>query len=291
MARQGLLGARKATLFNLSILVGCAANLLMMVVLVWRSALTVETAFAAQVFATALTLTGTAATFVMTLPRQEARPLAAVAELSRFSFRAAPVDLSTVFYWNIDRLVLIPIISPTQLGFYAVGTSFARLIGLIQSAVSSVALADMSSLSPEDRAVYVGHAMRILFWCLLVACILGWLAGPFLLPAVYGREFKQAVSISQLLLVEAAVSCLAQLLIEALLAAGRSTYASIIQVTFSVTLLIALLALAPGFGGIGAASAMLIAAICKLALLLHGLERNGASWPSLALPSRVSGRR
>ena len=71
------------------------------------------------------------------------------------------------------------------------------------------------------------------------------------------------------------------MLVEAFLASGRPSYASIVQGTYSVLLLGGLLLLAPAWGGLGAALAMLGAMLNKLTLLLLGLQRIGLSLPDL----------
>ena len=78
---------------------------------------------------------------------------------------------------------------------------------------------------------------------------------------------------------------------EAFLASEQPSYPSRVQLAYAVILLAALAALTPRFGGLGAATAMLAAAACKMAMLLAGLSRIEVALPNIGLRGYVRARR
>jgi O-antigen/teichoic acid export membrane protein len=282
LARQYLLGTSQMHLFNVSGFLSPIAYLLLLSILVSAHALTPGSALYAQIAGTALVLVPTAwwATRGCWLKRMQ--PLLMLRPLARYSLHAAWIDLATVFYWHIDRLILIGLLAPADFGLYAVAVSFARLIGVLQTAVSSVTLADMTGQPPAVIESYVHRTIRLLFWLLIAGCVAGCIGGGLLLRLVYGNSFVEAVPIFRIMLFESSGSCLAQLLIEAFLASGRPKYPAAVQIGYCALLAAAMMLLAPPFGGLGAAVAMLIAMAAKIASLAFGLGRIGLGWPRLA---------
>jgi len=283
LARQSLLGTRNVHLFNLSSAGSSVAYLLALLLVLPLHALDPAIALYCQFAATAAVLVPTLWWATRHWRWREVRPFAQLGALIRYSGQAAGVDLVTVFYWSIDRAVLVGLIAPAEFGLYAVARSFAGLVGVLQAGFSSVMLADLAHKPAREIEIYVHRTLRLLLWPLVAACIAGWLLGDVLMRLIYGDGFAPAVPIFRLLLVEAAISCLAQVLVEAFLASGRPSYASTVQGAYSVVLLGALLLLAPPLGGLGAALAILGAMLGKLLMLLLGLRTISIGFPGLLL--------
>jgi O-antigen/teichoic acid export membrane protein len=281
LARQSLLGTRQMHLFNMSGFLSPAAYLLILMVLVSAHALKPGSALYAQIIATALVLAATVWWATRGWWRQRVHPLIMLRPLARYSLHASWIDLATVFYLHLDRLVLIGLLSPADFGLYAVAVSFARLISVLQTAVSSVTLADMTGQPAQVIETYVHRTVRLLFWLLITGCAAGCLGGGFLLRLIYGDSYYGAVPIFRIMLFEASGSCLAQLLIEAFLASGRPKYPAVVQVAYCGLLLVAIVVLATRFGGLGAALAMFLAMVAKIGALLYGLSGVGLRLPNL----------
>jgi len=281
LARQSLLGTRNVHLFNLSSAGSSVAYLLALLLVLPFHAMNPATVLYCQFAATAAVLVPTLWWATRQWRWREVRPFAQLRALARYSGRAAGVDLVTVFYWSIDRLILVGLIAPAEFGLYVVAASFARLTGVLQAGFSSVMLADLAHKPAHEIELYVHRTIRLFLWLLVAACIAGWLLGDALMRLIYGDGFAPAVPIFRVLLLESAISCLAQVLMEAFLASGRPSYASMIQGAYSVVLLGALLLLAPVFGGLGAALALLGAMLGKLLLLVLGLRHINIGFPNL----------
>jgi O-antigen/teichoic acid export membrane protein len=286
LARQSLLGTRNMHVFNVSSMASPIAYFLLLLAILPCYALVPATALMAQVAATIVVLLPTVWRASRDWKWRQLRPSAALRPLARYSWRAAGVDLATIFYWHIDKIVLIKLVSPVEFGLYAVASSFARMIGVLQAAASSVTLADLAHRPTPEIEAYIHRTVRLLFWLLLIACAVGWLLGHLMLRLAYGESFAQAVPIFRIMLLEGAASCISQVLLEAFLASGAPAYPALVQGIYCVLLFVALLLLAPLLGSLGAATAMLLAAAAKVVMLLVGLRRIGLDQPRL-LPSRV----
>ena len=283
LARQSLLGTRNMHFFNISSAASPVTYLVFLVGVLPFHDLTATIAVLAQVAATVVVIVPTLWWAARSWDMRQVWPMTVLKRLLRYSWRAAGIDLAGVFYSNVDRLVLVGLIAPAQFGSYTVATSFARMIYIVQAAVSSVTLADLAHRPADEVQGYIHRAFRLLFWLLLAGCVAGWLLGGVLLRLIYGKGFAMAVPTYRIMLAESALSCISQVLIEAYLATGRPSYPAIVQGSYSVLLLAAMLLLAPLWGGLGAAAAMLGAVICKLVLLLAGLRQIGLSKPGLLL--------
>ncbi len=286
LARQSLLGTRQMHLYNLSQTYGPIAYLLLMLAALPFTALTPTVAVLAQIAGTAIVLLPTAWWATRCWRGQPFRPLAVLRSLMRYSSHAAVIDLVNVIAWQTDRLVLIGLVAPAEFGLYAVAVSLARLMSVMQTAVSSVTLADLSHKPAAEIEPYIHRTVRIMFWMVLAACAGGWIFGGMLMRLIYGAGFGAAVPIFHVAMAEAASSCISQILVEAYLASGRPSFPARVQAVYCVLLVGALLLLTPLWGGLGAATAMLFAMIGKIALLLAGLRRIGLRRPSL-IPQRA----
>jgi O-antigen/teichoic acid export membrane protein len=211
---------------------------------------------------------------------RDLRPFQGLRPLCAYSLRAAPIDLVSTLAWNIDRLVLVGLISPAAFGLYAVSISFSRVLMVLQVAISSVMFADLASRPRAEIELFTHRAFRLMLWALVVADLALCLFDRKLLAAVYGGDFAAAVPIFRVLLVDASLACLSQVVMQTYMAAGVPAYASTIQVVSFVITLAMMFVLAPRYDGIGAAAALAIGSICKTTLLIFCLPRIGVALPN-----------
>jgi O-antigen/teichoic acid export membrane protein len=236
--------------------------------------------------ATIVALLGTGALAVITtLPRfvRLVRPrlrgsLAEVRKVASFSTRAAAMDVVFALASNADRLVLIPLLPPGELGFYTVAFSFSRAIQLAQPAIASVVFSHMAGQSAKGGQQLHDHALRFLLAALVCGCVVLWLAGGPLLALTYGPEFAAANVVFRLLLVEAALGVLSQVTMQLFLARDRPGIVSTVQVIVLCVSVGALLVLVPRYGSRGAAAGLLLAGMVRWGLLL-GLVRFALKLP------------
>ena len=192
--------------------------------------------------------------------------------LVSFSMRAAPMDVVYALATYSDRLVLIPLLPPEQLGFYAVAFSFSRVLQYIQPAITSVFLSHISAQTESDGVRLHNRAFRFVFVCLAVTIAVLWAVGHGLLVFAYGPEFGEAVTVFRLLLLEAALGALSQVTVQLFLSRNRPGIVSAIQGIVLALCVAALLILVPRYGGMGAAICLLGAAAIRWLLLLGAMR-------------------
>ena len=200
--------------------------------------------------------------------------------LLSYSLRAATIDVVAVLTGNIDRLVLVRIVSPAEFGLYAVALSFARIVLILQTAISAVTLADLTGKGRAEAEAFLHRTFRMLAMLLVVACGLVLLVDRQLLLLAYGSGFDRAVPIFRVLLIDAALTCMCQVLMQVFLARGRPSLASGAQVASFVATGVGVAVLAVPFGAIGAAMALVGGGAVRLGVLLFLLPRIELARPS-----------
>lgn len=281
MARQWLLGLGRFAAFN-TVFYSCALTyLVLLLVLVALHAVTPANAVLAQIGSTALALLAVLPLLAVGWRHRGLRPGACVAPLLRYGLKAAPIDLMATLGQNIDRLVLVAFVPAAVFGIYVVAMSFARLLSVLQNAVAAVMLADLANGDPVKIEQAVHRCFRMLLWALVVLCGLLFLVDARLLALVYGPGFASAAPIFRVLLLDAALTCLTQVLIQGFLSIGMPGLPSTIQVASFCVTTVAILVLTPTMATMGAALALAGGSMVRLALLLGALPRAGLRRPGL----------
>ncbi len=283
LLRQSLLATQNILLFNLSSYFSPLLYLLLLMMLIITSHISPLSVMTAQVVATVMVVVPTGFFAIRAWPRLPASLFGGAGPLLLYSLKASLVDLVMVGYYNVDRIFLVALVSPSEFGFYTVAASLARLVGILQGAVSSVTLAGMSHRPSREIENFIHQTFRVLFWLLTVGCLGGWLFGGELMRLFYGARFGAAAPVFYILIIDASLACLAQMQLEAFLASGRPTYPSMVQGASFTTTIGFMFLLAPSLGAIGAALSLLAGSLTKLTLLMLGLRSIDLGWPSLRL--------
>jgi O-antigen/teichoic acid export membrane protein len=270
--KQSFAGSGQYWYCNLTHLLPQLFHLLALVGIMLLSTVTANGAALALFLSGAVAVIAVLPKFVRTLHPRFTAVRNEVRELRSYSMRAAPSGLVAAFVMYSDRLVLIPLLSARELGFYAVAFSFSRVVQFVQPALQSILLSHMSGQAEADSRRVHDTACRFLIACLTIACVSLWLAGEWLLGFAYGAEFAAAIGIFRLLIIEASLSVLAQVSVQLYFSRDRPGTVSTIQsITLAVSLGL-LLVLVPRFGAIGAAAALLAAGVVRWLLLLGGVR-------------------
>jgi O-antigen/teichoic acid export membrane protein len=175
-------------------------------------------------------------------------------------------------------------VSPADLGFYVVAYSASRLVQIAQPAINSIIFSNMSLRNKEEAKVLHDYAFRFSLLILAPGTILFIILSKFLLTLVYGRDFGAAAALFDVLVLEATLSCLAQITLQLFLALDRPGFASTVQTSSFLISGVCIAVLVPLYGSMGAAVGILVAAICRMGLLFVGLDRSlGLQFPRLWL--------
>jgi O-antigen/teichoic acid export membrane protein len=276
--------------FLLSNLAGFLPSLLYalgVVVLVVAGALTVETAVVALVIGGAASLLLLLPFFLAEVGGGRAGLRACGPPLRRFALRAAPADLLSLCSGWGDRLLLILLLSPPQLGLYVVAYGFSRVV-TVATPFPGILLSAMSD-RPESHSAKVLHDMVLRFSIASLAVVLTgvYLLDHQLIRLFYGAEFLPAVSVFRVLVLQAAANRIATVTSQLYLAKDRPALNSWFGLIDVVSTAVLMLVLAPAYGAQGAAIALLAGTSLRLALLWRGLLthlrlRFPRLWPTVA---------
>ena len=197
---------------------------------------------------------------------------AAAGRLGRFSVRAAGADLVGILTGYLDKIILVPLLAPADLGFYAVAFSLSRVVLLVQLPVASLVLTNLSRRGLAEARLLHDHAFR--FGLVLLAGLVAAsaaLAHP-LMTVFYGREFVRAVAVFRILIVEAALTCLGAIPAQLYLSQNRPMFVSGVQGVSALFAGALIPVLAQVDGATGAAWALLGAAGLRLCAYVIGLS-------------------
>lgn len=205
----------------------------------------------------------------------------ATRRLTHYASRAAGGELVVGMTSQIDKVIVVGLFAPEALGLYVVAMSLSRVLAIIPSAVVPVLFPSTAGRAECEVMNLTSRAAAMTALCVAAGALALGALGPWLLSLFYGAEFAHADVAFRLLLAEAAVSAVAQVLAQAFMALNRPVLAGL-QQTLGVAVAIALLyALAPHWGISGAALALLIAAMVRLASIYGCFTVIGTGMPQL----------
>ena len=177
--------------------------------------------------------------------------------LISYGVRAWGGDLVGTISDQIDRVLVVAMLLPEDMGFYVVALSSARIFAIIPSALSNVLFPKLVSLGPtRGAALFLPVCFLVLFFMSLVASPMIFGAS-FLLKLVYGTSFLPATRVFQVLVVEAIFGGATWMLAQGFSAFGRPGRSSLQQIVGLACAVPLLLILVPRFGLSGAGWAIL----------------------------------
>jgi len=171
----------------------------------------------------------------------------------------------------LDQITIAAMLPPAALGVYVVGLSLSRLLNVLPAAAATVLFPSLAARPTQTITETVGAAVRILSTVNAATAVCIGVLGPHLLTLLYGTRFAAASKPLGILLAAGVCSNVVQLLYQVYVGSGRPGIVTVIQTLgFGVSLGLMLL-LVPSYGTIGAALALLIAALARLACALFGM--------------------
>lgn len=282
--KQACAGVGKFTRGNAANLLPQVMHLLVLLAVLPFVLLTPKLAVLALLGAGLISLLMILPGFIRELRPRFAGALRQLPALLSFSGRGSINDLVFALSMYLDRLVLIPLLPPAQLGLYVVAFSFSRLLQFAQGAITSVFLSQLSAVDPAQARELHDRALRFLVASMTGACIVLWFVGERLLALAFGAEFVDANPIFRLLAAEAALGVFSQVTVQLFFARGRPGVVSTLQLATLGLSLTGLLILTPLYGATGAAAALVAAGVVRwIALLIAARVVLGQPFPRLLL--------
>jgi O-antigen/teichoic acid export membrane protein len=185
--------------------------------------------------------------------------------LYSYSLRAYGGELLLGMAAQVDKVIVVGIFSPAMMGLYVVALSLSRVVAMFPSAVVSVLFPKASGRSPADVTQITARATAGTALLVGAAAIALIVLGPALLALIYGSDFAQAAFAFRLLVVEAALSSIVQVMSQAFMALNRPGLVTLQYGSGAIVATPLLFALTPRWGVEGAAAALLMASAVRLA--------------------------
>lgn len=202
--------------------------------------------------------------------------------LLRYGLRFYGVDLLGTLSGYLDQLVLVALLEPGLVGIYAVALSLARMLNVLQTAISSVLFPSIAARGTAEVVGTVGATLGVAVPITAALALAAGLIGPVLLDLLYGPRFAPAVGIFRWLLLDAVVASVARILYQAYSGSGRPGWVTGFEAAGTVVSVAFMLVLVPRFGLQGMAASVLVGSLVRLACGVAGLRPAlGAGMPSL----------
>lgn len=181
-----------------------------------------------------------------------------------YGIRAWGMDLIGTVSDQVDRVLVVGLLAPRDMGLYVVALSSARVFAVVPAALSSVMLPKLISMGPERGVPILARmAGAVLVGTLLVVTPLVLLAH-FALDVVYGAKFVAATPIFRILLVEDVFGGATWLLAQGFVAFGKPGRSTLQQGVGLLAAIPLLLILVPLLGLEGAGFALLGSTLLRM---------------------------
>jgi len=188
--------------------------------------------------------------------------------ISLYGLRAQVGGVVTLLNLRLDFLLINVMTGPAVLGVYAIGSKFAELLKIPSLALTYVLYPTYSRDDQQTAALKARQLIPRAGGLAAAAIVPLWLAATYVIPALYGADFRGAIRPAHIILLGLALEGVAAVITAFLYGIGRPGLNSWgASAGLAVTLALDLL-LIPRFGATGAATASAIAyATSALALV------------------------
>jgi O-antigen/teichoic acid export membrane protein len=181
--------------------------------------------------------------------------LSLLGESVRFGLRAWIGGLARFLNFRVDQILMAYLATSAALGVYAVAVNVSEVLLYLPGAVSAALVPLVARSDARERAEQTLRAFRVTGLLTLATLAVAAVAGPFLIPLVFGQAFRGSVTPFLLLLPGALGFAAMRVFSGALVASsypGRSSLGPAVALAAGVVLDLVLI---PPFGANGAAAA------------------------------------
>jgi O-antigen/teichoic acid export membrane protein len=238
--------------------------------------------------AAALIITGALLAMVPALPLLTAggRPafsLRLATEGVRFGLKSWLGGLAQLANLRLDQFLMIAVVTPRELGWYAVASSFSGA----STAVSGALAPPLMTRVAAGETELLPRAVRIILVGTAAFNILLGLATPILFGDLLGPQFRGAILMAIVLLIATVPLIGGSVLSSGLQADGAPMIPSIAEAAALVITVVGLAILLPPLGGLGAAVVSLAAYSTSFLLqLVMARRRSGVPLRAYLIPTR-----
>jgi O-antigen/teichoic acid export membrane protein len=189
-------------------------------------------------------------------------------KLVGYGARSYGVDICGTLSLYADQAIVVHLLRPSAMGIYVVALSLSRTLNVIHQAVAAVLFPKAVALKEHELMAMTGRAIRVSTLCTTACGALVALFGPLLLTLLYGREYRGATMILNILIAEVILTGATLVLTRAYMALNRPGLVTALQSSGLLLSLPLLAIFVPRWGVLGASFALLTAAVVRLGVAL-----------------------
>lgn len=201
--------------------------------------------------------------------------ISAIRPLIQFAFLAFMTNLIQFLSYKMDIWFVNYFHGKQLTGIYALGVSLAQMVWLLPSAIQSVLYAFISTHT--DRQLIIERTIKTTRQIAVYAVsagITGYLLSIYLVPILFGEEFRESVQCIGFLLIGVVPFCLSMAVSGYFAGTGRVRINLYSAILGFIVCMAADLLLIPGYGILGAAIASSISYISTVTFLLVKFHRD-----------------
>ncbi len=192
--------------------------------------------------------------------------------LLTYGLRSYGIDLLGTLALQVDQVLVVAFLKPSDLGVYVVMLSLSRVLNVFQASVVMVLFPKAAGLSQDVAVALTVRAARVSLFLTGACAAAIALIGPGLLQLFYGKAYVHAVGSLRLLLLEVTISGCVFVLAQAFMALNRPGTVTLLQalgLALSVPLMLLLI---PRLGILGAAFALLISTCTRFIFIYFAFK-------------------
>ncbi|MBL4940752.1 MAG: oligosaccharide flippase family protein [Colwellia sp.] len=157
--------------------------------------------------------------------------------ISKYSLKIYGTSLLGIFINNIDKIIILNVGTMKEFGLYGVAFGLSRLIGIIPETISMVIYSKFAGKSESELSLAVKTFFSFLFIPLMCVCIIIIMLSSWLIPVIFGNEYRDSILPFIFLTCECVISGLGWLLSQRFNASGRPGLVLFRQVISTVPLI------------------------------------------------------
>lgn len=189
-------------------------------------------------------------------------------DLFSYGLRSYSGDVLAVASSQLDKVIIVSLLSPTSMGLYSVAFSLAKMLFVFEAAVVSVLLPKTIGQPITEVRALLGRAVRVSTLVTSAAAVILILIGPRLINLFYGDAFLAATIVFWILAVDSVLGGLAGLLGQVFYAVGKPEI-MIFRHAISLAVTVpGMIILGGNYGIVGVASAVLLESVVMVVLTL-----------------------
>ena len=177
----------------------------------------------------------------------------------RFGLPSIAASFPVILNLRLDQFIMAAFLLPEVLGLYVVAVAWASAVSPVINTIDSIIFPRVASqLIPSEsiRILIQGIHMAVLIGLILIVTLL--IITPYILPLIFGNNFKQAVPAAMILIVAGVITNINNVMENGHAGLGKPVIALLSESIGLIATIVALIFLLRPLGIIGAAISSLL---------------------------------